>query len=247
MKNILGVSAEWYFFATSHCKSAYDTLGGIMKILAGRVSLQQPYTYQNMTPRQLFSWAQTNTQKHELWVCYWARIHRRKKVLFRRNSAAKPLLGTLKLHAFLPIWKCKLIVKRFSTSAESEECCVTVLRENMTLDARGFVTCVWQCLVVRMRFDSEWKLNGSDNQFSPTSWSIAILCVSSAARHTENSFVRSFNEGRSKNSYRMNIYFSICWNTVNDWEVEAQEKLLLNHVYKPNIFLLQKKLHFVRN
>jgi hypothetical protein len=58
-------------------------------------------------------------------------------LLFKRNSAA------LKLHAFLPIQKGKLTVKTFSTSAESEECCVTMLQENMTLDdAKGFETCM---------------------------------------------------------------------------------------------------------
>jgi hypothetical protein len=84
---------------------------------------------------------------------------------------------------------------------------------------------VWQYLVVRMCYDGEWELSGSDNQFPPSSWSITILCISLTARHTEHSSYRSFNESGSKNSHRMDIYFNICRDTVNDWEVKAQEKL----------------------
>jgi hypothetical protein len=47
-------------------------------------------------------------------------------------------------------------VKYFSTSSESEKCCVTVLHGNMTLDeAKYFVTCVLQGLVVWMHHNSE--------------------------------------------------------------------------------------------
>jgi hypothetical protein len=35
---------------------------------------------------------------------------------------AKPICGTLKLHAFLTISKSTLIVEKISASAESEEC-----------------------------------------------------------------------------------------------------------------------------
>jgi hypothetical protein len=45
----LGVPAEWHFFATSHWKSVYDGVGGILKWLAAKVSLQQPYNDQIMT------------------------------------------------------------------------------------------------------------------------------------------------------------------------------------------------------
>jgi hypothetical protein len=57
-----GVPAKWHFFAMSHGKSTCDALGGTIKRLVARVSLQQPYTHQIMTPRQLFIWAHTNTQ-----------------------------------------------------------------------------------------------------------------------------------------------------------------------------------------
>jgi hypothetical protein len=38
-----GVPAEWHFFATSHGKSACDGVGGTLKRLTAKASLQQPY------------------------------------------------------------------------------------------------------------------------------------------------------------------------------------------------------------
>ena len=55
-----GLAAEWHFTATSHGKGACDGLGGTVKRLAARASLQRPYEQQIMTPRQLFDWASAN-------------------------------------------------------------------------------------------------------------------------------------------------------------------------------------------
>ena len=55
-----GVPAEWHFSATSHGKGACDGVGGTVKCLAARASLQRPYDQQIMTPRQLFDWAAEN-------------------------------------------------------------------------------------------------------------------------------------------------------------------------------------------
>ena len=41
-----GVAAEWHFSATSHGKGACDGVGGTVKRLAARVSLQRPYDQQ---------------------------------------------------------------------------------------------------------------------------------------------------------------------------------------------------------
>ena len=48
------IPAQWHFSATSHGKGACDGLGGTVKRLAARTSLQRPYSEQIMTPRQLF-------------------------------------------------------------------------------------------------------------------------------------------------------------------------------------------------
>jgi hypothetical protein len=38
--------AEWHFFATSRGKSAYDGVGGTLRRLAAKASLQRPYNDQ---------------------------------------------------------------------------------------------------------------------------------------------------------------------------------------------------------
>jgi hypothetical protein len=53
------VPAEWHFFVTSHGKSACDGVGGTLKRLAAKASLQRRYNDQMMTPYQLYEWAQT--------------------------------------------------------------------------------------------------------------------------------------------------------------------------------------------
>jgi hypothetical protein len=55
-----GVAADWHFFATSHGKSACDGVGGTLKRLAAKASLQQPYNDQIMTSHQLYEWAQSS-------------------------------------------------------------------------------------------------------------------------------------------------------------------------------------------
>jgi hypothetical protein len=50
----LRVPAKWHFFATSHGKSACDGVGGSLKGLAAKASLQRPYNYQTIIPHQLY-------------------------------------------------------------------------------------------------------------------------------------------------------------------------------------------------
>ena len=44
------IDAEWYSFATSHGKGLCDGLGGTVKRLAAKASLQRPYNEQKMIP-----------------------------------------------------------------------------------------------------------------------------------------------------------------------------------------------------
>lgn len=52
-----GVSAEWHFFGTAHGKGPSDGLGGTLKRLATRASLQGTVI---QTPKQLYDWASSN-------------------------------------------------------------------------------------------------------------------------------------------------------------------------------------------
>lgn len=76
-----GVPAEWHFSATSHGKSACDGVGGTVKRLAARASLQKPYDSQIITPLQLFEWAAHNIQGIIFTYCTSAEYEMEKQYL----------------------------------------------------------------------------------------------------------------------------------------------------------------------
>jgi hypothetical protein len=57
VKNDFGMDTKWQLFAMSHGKVVCDGTGGTFKRLARKVSLQNPYQGQIMTPRELHKWA----------------------------------------------------------------------------------------------------------------------------------------------------------------------------------------------
>ena len=59
-KHDFGVSAEWIFFATSHGKNPCDGIGGMVKRLAARASLQRSIDNQILTPQQFFKFCEEN-------------------------------------------------------------------------------------------------------------------------------------------------------------------------------------------
>ena len=59
-------TAEWKFFATSHGKSPCDGIGGTVKRLAARVSLQAPREGQILNPESFYQWCRSNISGIEL-------------------------------------------------------------------------------------------------------------------------------------------------------------------------------------
>ena len=102
-KEDLGICAEWHFFTTSHGKEACDGLGGTVKTLAARASLQRPYNDQIMTPPQLFDWASANVPAVYFEYCSNEDYKREEQNLEQRFKETRTIPGTRKLHSFLPI------------------------------------------------------------------------------------------------------------------------------------------------
>ena len=138
-----GITAEWHFSATSHGKGACDGLGGTVKRLAAKTSLQRPYDQQIMTPRQLFDWATTAIPTVHFEYCTTEDYEREQQHLEDRFKASRTIQGTRKLHSFVPISKEKLKVKSYSASSSSKEVRITSSDSEMPEDKiSGFVTCV---------------------------------------------------------------------------------------------------------
>ena len=58
------------FFVASHGKGLNcDGVGGAVKRLATRASLQRPYDHQIMTPRQLYEWTSENISAMAFTYC----------------------------------------------------------------------------------------------------------------------------------------------------------------------------------
>ncbi len=126
-KDDFGISAEWHFSATSHGKGACDGLGGTVKRLAARASLQRPYNDQIMTPRQLFDWASISIPAVYFEYCSNEDYKREQQNLERRFKNARTIPGTCtrKLHSYVPISVDKVQVRPLST-------CITFKEERVT-------------------------------------------------------------------------------------------------------------------
>ena len=124
-----GMPAEWHFFATSHGKGPCDKLGGTVKRLAAMASLQKTQNDQIQTPQQLYDWAAANLSSIKCVFIQDSEINEHREVLQQRFDSCIPVVGTQKLHCFLPVAgsTAKLNVKEFSASLTSSMVCVNSL------------------------------------------------------------------------------------------------------------------------
>ena len=57
------VECEWHFFATSHGKSACDGIGGVVKKMTTKASLQTPFEKQILTPQNMHTFCKKILEK----------------------------------------------------------------------------------------------------------------------------------------------------------------------------------------
>lgn len=109
-----GISAEWHFFATAHGKGPSDGLGGTLKRLASKASLQGT-TIQ--TAYQLYEWAAANTNMNVKFVSA-AQCIDAKKDLEKRFENAVAIPGIRSKHAAV-LHNKSIILKSVSSSMSS--------------------------------------------------------------------------------------------------------------------------------
>ena len=138
-----GIPAQWHFSATSHGKGACDGLGGTVKRLAARASLQRPTDDQIMTPFQLYKWASENIPAVTFNYCTTTEYDMEKSFLEKRFEKSQTIPGTRSLHSFIPISTDTLQTRRYSESKEFREQRVTRVDDDLEIDdVSGYVTCV---------------------------------------------------------------------------------------------------------
>lgn len=140
-----GIEAQWDFFATSHGKGACDGVGGTVKRLAARASLQRPYDAQIMTPRQLYQWAKENIKTINFGFTTQQEHDREEELLKARFAGSRTIVGTQRLHSFVPSSQTKVLTRVYSFSQDMrEEIVVEKVRSSLTFkEIKGFVTCVY--------------------------------------------------------------------------------------------------------
>lgn len=117
-QNDFGVPAEWHYFASAHGKGPCDGVGGTVKRLAARASLQLPPDRQITTAEELYSWANDPAHLPNISVRYSPGQDYRAALDFlaTRFDGATSLPATQKIHCFIPADDGNVVVKRFSNS-----------------------------------------------------------------------------------------------------------------------------------
>ena len=98
-----GFVAEWNFFTTSHGKGPCDDVGGTVKHLAARASLQRPYEDQIQTSLQLFELAYSSLKDINFELVSQDEYETEERLLSARSKKSKTELGTCQFHSFSPI------------------------------------------------------------------------------------------------------------------------------------------------
>ena len=114
------------FFATAHGKGPCAGVGGTLKRLIARASLQRPYEDQIVTPRQFYAYAKECIPS--IHVEYFTENDwQQESKLCARFAASKTIKGTQKLHAIRPINQRDVQVAAYSRSKHYRVECVVRL------------------------------------------------------------------------------------------------------------------------
>ena len=97
-----GITAEWNFCATSRWKNLCNRVGGSVKCLATRASLQRPLDNQILTPYQLFESASQDISGITSFYVDSETVKKTAAILEPRFSEAEHIKGTRNHHQFVP-------------------------------------------------------------------------------------------------------------------------------------------------
>ena len=101
-ENDFGIKAEWHFFATSDGKNACDGVGGTVKRLAARASLQRAVSDQILTPTQLFEFTAKEIEAVSAFYIDTNSVITIACSLDSRFSKSVTFKGTCRNHEFIP-------------------------------------------------------------------------------------------------------------------------------------------------
>ena len=111
-----GLEAEWHFFATSHGKSPCDGIGGTVKRLASRASLQMVSGKCISISLQMFNWCCENVSGIKFFHITTTEVQAHTKLfkLEERYKLSQLIPGTRSFHSFIPFGVSDLRVRTIS-------------------------------------------------------------------------------------------------------------------------------------
>lgn len=163
-----GIEAEWHFYATAHGKGVCDGVGGTVKRLAAKASLQSPTDNQILTPFQLFQWGVRNIPSVTFFYVTNEEYVEEEKVLKTRFKEAVAVVGTQKFHAFIPLDKDKVQTKiySFSTNMETHKVQMSPSDEDVLFEEIvGYVACAYEnewwvaCVLTKDQVEEDVKVS----------------------------------------------------------------------------------------
>jgi hypothetical protein len=116
--NDFGLHAEWHFHATSHGKGPCDGIGGTVKRLVTKSSLQRTGEKHILTPTEMFEYCKDNIKGVTFIFVSSSFINSEETALNERYKHAKVIQNTRENHCFIPIDNKSVKVYRTSSSAE---------------------------------------------------------------------------------------------------------------------------------
>lgn len=120
-KDFHGIEAEWHFFAASHGKGACDGIGGTVKRLAAKASLQRPVENQILTPKLLFEFACEQIPGIQFFYVPSQDVQCHSDTLQYRFKASSAVPGTRGYHSFEPLDNYKVRVRIVSRSPQFKD------------------------------------------------------------------------------------------------------------------------------
>ena len=113
-----GTDCTWSFFATSHGKSTCDGVGGTVKRITSRASLQRPFDHQILTAVDMFKFCNEEIKGIKFKFISKETMEVTRANLKTRFLNAKTVPGTRSYHHFVPLSSSCIGTKRTSIDEE---------------------------------------------------------------------------------------------------------------------------------
>ena len=149
-----GIDATWVFFATSHGKSPCDGIGGTVKRLTARASLQRPYSDQILDVSSMLTFCKTNIPGIEFIYISKERMEEVRVELRERFAMGHTIPGTRSYHFFRPVSTNVIAYKR---TAEDDAFAGSFnITGEPDIDARVTTEAIRLNVYVACRYDEKW-------------------------------------------------------------------------------------------